>query len=207
MKKIISILAAIVCISSYNAQAQSFKDLLDKKTIGEALGGIAESVLTDSGIIKTDITGSWTYYGADCKFISEDLAKKAGGALVATKISEKLSEVYGKIGVKEGAFSFRFNQDSTFSSTLGTRELKGSYSLDGNMITLEYKIAGNIKPVTVNAHIQKTGDNLSMLYNADKLLKLFSQICNIANIKTLKTVATLAESYDGMMIGFELKRD
>lgn len=207
MKKIIVIMAAICCTFAFNAQAQSLKDLFNKENIGETLGGIAESVLTNKGILKTDITGNWTYAQADCKFTTEDLAKQAGGVLVASKVSEKLSDVYGKIGIKPGAFHFQFNSDSTFVSSLGAKTLKGSYSLKDNCITLEYRIAGKIKTASVNAHIQKAGDNLSLLFNADKLLSLFGQLCSVSNIATLKTVATIAEGYDGMMLGFQMKRD
>lgn len=206
MKRII-ILAAMCCTLAFNAQAQSLKDLFSKGSAGQALGSIAESILTNTGIVKTEITGDWTYAGADCKFTTEDLAKQAGGALIASKVSEKLSEIYKKIGVKPGAFHFSFNSDGSFDSNLGKKSIKGEYTLDGNDLALNYKLAGGIKTATVNAHIQKAGDNLSLLFNADKLLTLFTQLCSTANIASLKTVAELAKGYDGMMIGFEMKKN
>lgn len=205
MKNII--IAAMFCTLAFNAQAQSLKDLFNKDNIGETLGNLAETVLTNSGILKTDITGCWTYAQADCKFKTEDLAKQAGGALISSQVSGKLSDVYSRIGIKPGSFKFQFNSDSTFVSTLGAKTLKGSYSLKDNCITLEYKIAGKIKTASVDAHIQKAGDNLSLLFNADKLLSLFGQLCSVSNIAALKTAATLAEGYDGMMIGYEMKRE
>lgn len=207
MKKTIIIAAAMFCMLASNAQAQSLKDIFKKENIGETLGGIAETVLTKTGIMKTDITGNWTYAQADCKFTSEDLAKQAGGALAATKISDRLSDVYTRIGIKPGAFNFQFNSDSTFTSTLGAKTLKGDFMLEGNDITLNYKIAGGLKTASVNAHVQKAGNNLSILFNADKLLTFFGQLGSVSNIAVLKTVAALAEGYDGMMIGYEMTKE
>ena len=207
MKKTIIIAAAMFCMLASNAQAQSLKDIFKKENIGETLGGIAETVLTKNGIMKTDITGNWTYAQADCKFTSEDLAKQAGGALAATKISDRLSDVYTRIGIKPGAFNFQFNSDSTFTSTLGAKTLKGDFMLEGNDITLNYKIAGGLKTASVNAHVQKAGNNLSILFNADKLLTFFGQLGSVSNIAVLKTVAALAEGYDGMMIGYEMTKE
>lgn len=207
MKKTIIIAAAMFCMLASNAQAQSLKDIFKKENIGETLGGIAETVLTKTGIMKTDITGNWTYAQADCKFTSEDLAKQAGGTLAATKISDRLSDVYTRIGIKPGAFNFQFNSDSTFTSTLGAKTLKGDFMLEGNDITLNYKIAGGLKTASVNAHVQKAGNNLSILFNADKLLTFFGQLGSVSNIAVLKTVAALAEGYDGMMIGYEMTKE
>ncbi len=207
MKKTIIIAAAMFCMLASNAQAQSLKDIFKKENIGETLGGIAETVLTKNGIMKTDITGNWTYAQADCKFTSEDLAKQAGGALAATKISDRLSDVYTRMGIKPGAFNFQFNSDSTFTSTLGAKTLKGDFMLEGNDITLNYKIAGGLKTASVNAHVQKAGNNLSILFNADKLLTFFGQLGSVSNIAVLKTVAALAEDYDGMMIGYEMTKE
>lgn len=207
MKKTIIIAAAMFCMLASDMQAQSLKDLFKKDNIGETLGGIAETVLTKTGIMKTDITGNWTYAQADCKFTSEDLAKQAGGTLAATKISDRLSDVYTRIGIKPGAFNFQFNSDSTFTSTLGAKTLKGDFMLEGNDITLNYKIAGGLKTASVNAHVQKAGNNLSILFNADKLLTFFGQLGSVSNIAVLKTVAALAEGYDGMMIGYEMTKE
>lgn len=220
MKKFI--VAAMCCLFAFGAQAQSLGDLFNKvknggsteesngdngNGLGDILGGLAETILSSTGIVKTDITGNWTYAKADCKFTSEDLAKQAGGVVVAAKVSDMLNNAYTKIGIKTGAFHFTFNADGSFVLSLGKKDLKGDYVLEGNDLKLNYKTAKGLKAASVNAHIQKAGDNLSILFNADKLLTLVGQIASVANVASLKTVAELVKGYDGMMIGFEMNRE
>lgn len=201
MKKIVFLGMILFCGLTFESRAQSkLSDLLNKNTLSEEAGNF----LSKSTLSATDLTGTWTYVGPACVFESDDLLKKAGGAVAASKMNERLEKVYGRIGVKEGAFDFTFNADSTFTSKLGRRTLKGTYSLGDGIITLQYE--GLVKNKTVTAHTQKTGDKLSLLFDADKLLKMFSNLCSITQSKTLDAVAKLAEGYDGMLIGYELKR-
>lgn len=201
MKKIVFLVMILFCGLTLESRAQSkLSDLLNKNTLGDVVGNI----LSKSSLATADLTGTWTYAGSACVFESDDLLKKAGGAVAASKMNERLEKVYGRIGVKEGAFDFTFNADSTFTSKLGRRTLQGTYSLGDGTITLQYE--GLVKNKTVTAHTQKTGDKLSLLFDADKLLKMFSNLCSITQSKTLDAVAKLAEGYDGMLIGYELTR-
>lgn len=210
MKKFI-IAAAMCCALAFSAQAQSLSDLFNKSKNtnsdeGNPLSGLLETILSNTGIIETDITGTWTYAEADCKFTSEDLAKQAGGMVAATKVSDMLSKVYTKTGIVPNAFKFEFKSDNSFILSLGSKTLNGEYTLNGNDITLSYKVPKGLKAASVNAHIQKAGDNLSVLFKADKLLTLFEQLCGSSKVAALKTAADLAKGYDGMMIGFEMNR-
>ena len=45
-----------------------------------------------------------------------------------------------------------------------------------------------------------------LLFNSDKLLKLISFISSKSSNTTLNAISSLADSYDGMMLGFELKK-
>jgi hypothetical protein len=47
---------------------------------------------------------------------------------------------------------------------------------------------------------------MSLLYDADKLLKFLTTISAVSNNSTLKSLSTLLESYDGMLIGWELQK-
>ena len=51
-----------------------------------------------------------------------------------------------------------------------------------------------------------SGNELTLLFNADKLLKFLSTVSSISSNTTLKAINKLASEYDGMMLGFDLKK-
>ena len=64
-----------------------------------------------------------------------------------------------------------------------------------------------MKLIPLNAKINCTSANMDLLFNSDKLLKLITLISSKSNNSTLKTIGSLANSYDGMMLGFTLKKE
>lgn len=57
----------------------------------------------------------------------------------------------------------------------------------------------------MTAHVVVTNDQLSLLFNADKLLDFLTKLSAVSKSTTLQTLNKLASQYDGMMMGFELK--
>ena len=56
------------------------------------LGNLLSSVLGESATLSAkSVVGTWKYCGTDCVFESESLLAKAGGAVAATEIEEKLN--------------------------------------------------------------------------------------------------------------------
>ena len=165
MKKNILFIAWVALFSLFasNSQAQSLKDLLNKDNISKVVNAITGTPET------IDMTGTWTYSGSAVEFESDNLLMKAGGAAAATMAENKLNEQLSKVGIKEGQMSFTFNDESTFTSTVGKKKL-------------------------------------DLLFNSDKLLKLMTFLGSKTNSTALKTVSSLAENYDGMMLGFGLKK-
>ena len=64
---------------------------------------------------------------------------KAGGAAAATMAENKLDEQLSKVGIKAGQMNFTFNADSTFTSTVGKKTLKGTYSYDASAKQVDLK--------------------------------------------------------------------
>ena len=199
MKKNILFIAWVALFSLFasNSQAQSLKDLLNKDNISKVVNAITGTPET------IDMTGTWTYSGSAVEFESDNLLMKAGGAAAATMAENKLNEQLSKIGIKDGQMSFTFNADSTFVSTLGKRKLNGTYSYDAGtqMLHLRY-----MKLIPMNAKVNYTTQQMDLLFEADKLLKLITFLSSKSSSATLKAISSLADSYDGMMLGYELKR-
>jgi len=198
MKKYVlslAILSAFIFGTS-NVQAQSLKDLFNKDNIEKVVNAV-------TGNKSIDMTGTWTYTGSAIEFESDNFLKKAGGAAAASLAENKLDEQLAKIGIKDGQLSFTFNADSTFTSTIGKRSMQGTYSYDAatNQVQLKY-----LRLLNMNAKVNCTSTNMDLLFNSDKLLKLIAFISSKSSSTTLKTISSLADSYDGMMLGFALKK-
>ena len=198
MKKYVlslAVVAALLLVTT-NVQAQSWKDLFNKDNIEKVVNAV-------TGNQTIDMTGTWTYSGSAIEFESDNLLQKAGGAAAAAVAEKKLDEQLAKVGIKDGQVSFTFNADSTFTSTVGKRTMTGTYSYDATdkVVHLRY-----FKLLNMNAKVNCTSTNMDLLFNSDKLLKLIAFISSKSSSTTLKTISSLADSYDGMMLGFALKK-
>lgn len=198
MKKIIfwHIIVAALSMAT-NSQAQSLKDLFNKENIEKVVN-------TVTGKSTASMEGTWAYSGAAIEFESDNLLQKAGGTVAAPTAEKKLNEQLAKVGIKEGQLSFTFNADSTFNAKLGTKSLKGTYSYNASTQTANLKF---VKFIGLNTKINCTSTNMDLLFNSDKLLKLITLLSGKSNNATLKTISSLAGSYDGMMLGFSLKKE
>ena len=187
---------AVFLLMATNSQAQSWKDLLNKDNISKVVNAITGTPET------IDMTGTWNYKGSAVEFESENLLMKAG-AVAATMAENKLNEQLSKIGIKDGQMSFTFNADSTFTSTVGKKTLKGTYSYNASTKQVDLKY---LKLLNLHAKVNCSSSSLELLFNSDKLLKLMAFIGSKSSSTALKTVSSLAENYDGMMLGFQLSK-
>ena len=198
MKKYVLSLAVVsaLLLVTTDVQAQSWKDLFNKDNIEKVVNAV-------TGNQTIDMTGTWTYSGSAIEFESDNLLQKVGGAAAAAVAEKKLDEQLAKVGIKDGQVSFTFNADSTFTSTVGKRTMTGTYSYDATdkVVHLRY-----FKLLNMNAKVNCTSTNMDLLFNSDKLLKLIAFISSKSSSTTLKTISSLADSYDGMMLGFALKK-
>lgn len=165
-----------------NSHAQSIKDLFNKENIEKAVNAV-------TGKSTADMTGTWSYTGSAIEFESDNLLQKAGGAVAATAAEKKLDEQLAKVGIKAGQMSFTFNADSTFSAKVGQKSMKGSYSYDAS-----------------TQKVNATSTTMDLLFESDKLLKLITFLSSKSSNSTLKSIGSLANSYDGMMLGFSLQK-
>lgn len=182
---------------SFNVQAQSLKDLFNKENIEKVVNAVSGKSTA------IDITGTWTFTGSAIEFESDNMLQKAGGTVAASAAEKKLNEQLGKVGIKSGKMSFTFNADSTFTSNVSGKKLSGTYSYDSSTEKMNLKFA---KLVSFNTQINCTSTNMDMLFNSDKLLKLITYLASKSNNSTLKSISSLADSYDGMLLGFSMQK-
>lgn len=199
------IIASILCIAGNTASAQSLKDILGKAANNSTVTEIVEKV-TGVNISKGDIKGTWNYTGSAVKLESEDILKAAAAGAAATQIEKKLDEYLAKAGLKTGTFSFTFNEDNTFATTVKGKSFNGTYTLSEDGKTIELKYGKTLGSTGITAAAQINASTFELLFKADKLLDLIGKLTANTNNTTLKTIGTLAGQYDGLKIGLELQK-
>lgn len=188
------LVAGLLCACCWNASAQAWKDVLS---------GVAKSVVGDKLTNEKSIIGTWAYVDPDCQFESDNMLAKAGGEAASGKIEEQLAKLYEKLGMNE--VSYVFNEDSTYSSTMKGVTTKGAYTFDAEAKTIAMKTRLGL---SMTAHVVVTGNTMSILFEADKLLSGLQAVTNLASKvnSNASLISDLSGSYDGMMLGFELKK-
>lgn len=190
------VLCAVVLMGMASIQA----DAQDLKSI---LTGVAKAVVGDKATTSSSIIGTWKYVGPQCQFESESLLAKAGGEVAAKEVEEKMQTVYDKVGMS--GCEYTFNEDGTYSYTLKKRKMSGTYTFDDQEKTITMKGKLGVKTV---AHVTVTGNDMSLVFNADKLMSVLKTITGAASKvnSTAATINSVAGSYDGLMLGFDLKK-
>lgn len=199
------IIVAAVCFASNTASAQKLKDILGKVANNSTVTDIVEQV-TGVNLSKGDIKGTWNYTGSAVKLESEDLVKSAAAGVAATQVEKKLDEYLAKAGLKSGTFSFTFNEDNTFYTTVKGKNFNGTYTLAEDGKTLNLKYGKTLGSTGITATAQINASTFELLFKADKLLDLIGKLTANTNNTTLKTIGSLAGQYDGMKIGLELQK-
>lgn len=186
--------AALLCAT--DAQAQSLKDLFNKENIEKVVNAV-----TDKNTASME--GTWTYTGSALAFESDNLLQQAGGAVAASAVEKKLDDFLQRIGIQSGQMSFTFAADSTFQTTIKGKTMKGTYSYDQSTKKAQLKFS---KLLNINTTVNCTSQQMELLFPSDRLLDLLTFLANKSNNATLQSIGSLAESYDGMMLGFTLEK-
>ena len=194
MKKLICIMA-LLCAVAVQADAQSLKDILT---------GVVGQVVGDKATTETSIIGTWDYVGPDCQLKGDDLLKNIGGDAAGAEVEKKMEPIYAKAGLN--TIQYTFNEDKTCSYTIKGKTTKGTYEFDPEAKTITIQ-AGRLKVKTV-AHVVTLGSNMSFVFDANKIFSVVKTITGAASSlnASASTISKLLEEFDGMMIGFELKK-
>lgn len=139
MKRIIlSIAAAMMAVISYNAQAQSLTDLLK----GTKVGNVVDAVTTAVGVATNTVSlpGTWIYKGAAVDLQSGSTLSSLAGTAVSSGVETKINNAFEKVGIKEGAVKFVFNDGMSFTCTIFGKTLNGTWkhNAEENKLTLQF---------------------------------------------------------------------
>ena len=194
MKKLVCIMA-LFCMVAVQADAQNLKDILT---------GVAKQVVGDKATTETSLIGTWDYVGPDCQLKGDDLLKNIGGDAAGAEVEKKMEPIYKKAGLN--TIQYTFNEDKTCSYTIKGKKIEGTYVFDQEAKTVTIK-SGKLG-VSITAHIVTLGSNMSFVFDADKVLSVVKTITGVVSKlnSSAATINKLASQFDGLMIGFELKK-
>lgn len=194
------LLTGLILTVSTAVSAQDWKSVL---------GGVVNKVEETVSKVNESVSmvGTWKYTAPDCKFESDDLLSKAGGEVAAKKVEEQMSNYLSKLGFNENTV-YVFNADSTYTSTVAGRSINGTYSYnkDTKEVTLKTKIGLKLTAQVSTSVLN--GGSMSLLFNADKLMSLAQTVTGAVAGKsaTVGTRNTVLSQYDGLLLGFEMKK-
>ena len=186
---IIVLVANGIMSNVFSQTKTSLKNLLNN-VVEDAVNSVTNKITT---LTPEDIAGSWKYSAPACEFESGEVLKDAGGKLIAAEVESQLTDIYTKAGITASTFGYSF-ADSTFTNQYKKINLKGTYSLNGTdkQIDMTYQVAGLIRLGESSAKIEKNGDNLVLLFDAQKLVKILSTLSAKTSSTTLKTVNSIS---------------
>lgn len=175
-------------------------------TSGNTINNLLSSFIGQAPITEAALYGNWTYQGVDVAFESENLLAKAGGAVAAGTIEEKIDTQLQKFGIKPGSVKFTFNQNHTFTAVLAGKTINGTYTFDP--ATRKLNLVAALGLFNQTCTVGTTGKGISLLFPADKLLNLVSMAGGLLgqSNSTLGSITGLLNNYNGMQIGLEMSK-
>ena len=170
---------------------------------GSIIGGLLNNVIGSGTFSKEDLCAhTWKYSKPGCAFTSENLLAKAGGEIAASKVEEKLSTYYNKFGFSSSNTQFTFTTDGNFSAQIDGKPWQGTYTFDEKTHAIHLK--GLL--LSASGYATKTTNGISLLFDQKKLLNLIKMLSTFKGSSTLSAVGSIANSYDGMRVGFEMTK-
>ncbi|MFI3266466.1 MAG: DUF4923 family protein [Rikenellaceae bacterium] len=202
MKKYLLLASILLCGSQINAQ--SFSDIFSSSTVKD----VVTSVTGGQTLSQDNILGEWTYLKPAAQLNSDNVLTSAAGTLATSEVESKLEEYCSKVGLTASTFKFTFESDNTFTCTVKTKNLSGTYTIDSNSntLTLKFGVYSTINLGSITADVSLLTDSMSLLFQADSILSLISKVSSISSNSTLELLSSLSEQYDGLMLGFELEQ-
>lgn len=200
MKKAILGFAAFACLAI--ASCGNMSQVLGAMTNGTGVVNAISSVIGLDKVKAQNLIATWKYSGPGCAFTSENLLAKAGGEVAAVQIEQKLLPYYQQVKISESNTYITFKEDGTFSSKIAGTPFSGNYTFDeaSQKITLKGLL------LSVNCYAKKEANGISILFEAKKLLTVLQTMSAMSGNKDLQTIGDLSKNYDGVRVGFDMKR-
>ena len=169
---------------------------------GSATNGLLNMVIGYVKIDERELYGTWAYQAPGCAFTSENLLAKAGGAVAAENVKQKLAPAYNTVGINANNTFFVFSQDQRFQAKVAGIPLSGSYTYDKNDCSIKF----NAGLVSATGYLTRTTNGMALTFESKKLLTILQVASAMSGNETLKTVGDLSKEFDGLRVGFDMRK-
>lgn len=214
--KLSALLVMLVCVESAQAQfnlgnilggvlggKSSEKTTSESTKTSDLISGLTSIFSSEKQASQQSIVGTWVYSEPAIVLSSDNFLTNAAAKLAAGKVEDKLSEVLSKYGIKAGALTITFNEDGTFTETIGTKKISGKWTITDSKLNLTFgKLASKTIPVTT----QLENNKLMFVTDATKLLDFVKNIASKSTNSKIQTITSLMKSVNGMEAGLTLER-
>jgi hypothetical protein len=204
MKKIVTTVTALVLMVTAGVVVTSCGagTLLQTVASGGTLANAFSSVIGLDKVTKQGMVGTWHYNGPGCAFTSENLLAKAGGEVAATKIEQELTPYFQKVGLTAQNTYTTFNEDGTFTAAIDGKKFSGTWTLDEKTA----KVTMKTLLLSINCYAKREMGGISLLFESKKLLNVLQVLATMSGNDTAQKVGELSKNYDGIRLGFDMKK-
>ncbi len=190
-------------VGTSNQTTDVLSGVLGAITNGEAITGVLSSVIGLDKMTQRQLIGTWVYEGPGCAFTSQSALARAGGEIAATQVEEKLADQYAKLGLNAKNTIVQFNQDGTYAAVIGGRKMSGKYTYDEKNCAV--KMSGLL--LSLNGYVKRNSlGGMSLLFESKKILPVLQAIASMSGNTSLETIGEISKNYDGVRIGFDMKK-
>ena len=204
MKKTLMTLVALATLALAGCTTQGsgsgLGSLLSALGSQNTANSLLDMVIGHIKIQQSELVGTWRYDAPGCAFTSANLLAKAGGAVAAAQIKEKLTGAYNTVGFNAANTTFTFTQDGQFSAKVKNIPVTGTYTY--NPETGEVKLRTMF--LTSSAFITRTTRGLALTFESKKLLTVLQAAAALSGNSTIQTAGNLSKQFDGARVGFEM---
>lgn len=165
------------------------------------LGSVLGALLGNTTTVES-IEGTWTYSAPKIVFESENVLAKIGSSVASSKIESTLSQQLERIGFKAGKSTLTFAEDGTCVLTLNDKTMKGTYTYDAKNNAMS--ITGALGVTKVNCTCSVVGNEMYLLFDANKLLTMATTLSGKSNLTS--SLTSLLGNYSGLKIGWTMKK-
>lgn len=202
----IVIMAAAMVFMPVDASAQKLGNLLKKAASSDVVNSVINTYVPGANAVS--LPGSWSYTGAAVSLSGETAVSNIAGTAVTSGIENKIDGYLQKIGVKPGAVHFTFNEDKTFTSTIFSINLSGTWQIndEAKRVTLQY---GKVmKYLSMTGTLTRTSEGCEILFDADRFLTFIKSALSFAGKGSTAAsgLSSLTSSYKGMKLGYKLAK-
>ena len=205
-KIFISLAAVMVAATSFTANAQSLKDLLKGTNVGDVVNAVTTAVGVATNTVS--LPGTWAYKGAAVDLVSDNTLTNLAGTAVSSGVEAKINKAFEKVGLKEGAVTFVFNDGMSFTCTILGKTLNGTWKQDTEENKLTLQFGKTMKYFSMTGYTKVTASGLDILFDANRFLSFLKSVMSVVGntSSTLSAILGISDSYDGMRLGFKLAK-